>query len=259
MSYYRQGPFRPSGVSLGVPGLTPMVKAIMIASAAVWLLQFVCFRFGLDLAHGDLIPPDGARDHVFPGLGVVPAQVGYGALWQLVTYAFLHDPGDPLHILFNMLMLWMFGGELERFWGGRAFLRYYLIAAAGGGLCAALLGFLVGGPNLEQATIGASGALFGLFVAFGVVFARRTVLFMLFFPMQARTMAMILVGLSLFWVLNQKGSPVSHIAHLGGALVGYLYLKRAWRLGEFVRELRWRIRRRRFKVMSRRDPDEWIH
>jgi membrane associated rhomboid family serine protease len=82
---------------------------------------------------------------------------------------------------------------------------------------------------------------------------------MFFFPMQARTMSMILVGLSFFYLLSQPGGGVSHIAHLGGALTGYLYLKRAWKVGEFFRELRWKVRRRKFKVTSKRDPDEWIN
>jgi membrane associated rhomboid family serine protease len=251
MSYYRHGPYRPSGVSLGVPALTPMVKRILIVTVAVWLAQILLGALGLDLARGF-----GGKGY---GLGLVPDGVIHGGVWQLVTYAFLHNPMNPVHILFNMLMLWMFGGELERFWGGRAFLRYYLVCAAGGGVSATLLGLAVGGNDALTVTIGASGALFGLFVAFGVVFARRTVLFMLFFPMQARTMALILVGLNFFYLLSQPGSGVSHVAHLGGAAAGYLFLKRAWRLGEFFREMRWKFRRRKFKVMSPRDPDEWLH
>jgi membrane associated rhomboid family serine protease len=245
MSYYRHGPHRPSGVSIGVPSLTPMVKKLVIASVAIWLLQFTLYN--------------GARFDLSPLLGAVPARVVRGWLWQPLTYMFLHNPTNPVHILFNMLMVWMFGGELERFWGGKAFLRYYLVCGAGGGICATILGLIFGGDHALIPTIGASGALFGLFVAFGTVFARRTVLFLFFFPMQARTMALILVGLSFFYLLSQPGSNVSHIAHLGGALTGYLYLNRAWKLGEFYRELRWKIRRRKLKVMSPKDPDEWIH
>jgi len=245
MSYYRHGPHRPSGVGIGVPGLTPMVKKIIIANVVIWLGQMLLYK--------------GAQFDLSRWFGVVPGSVIRGYLWQPLTYMFLHNPRDAVHILFNMLMLWMFGGELERYWGGRGFLRYYLVAGAGGGLCATILGLIFGGDHARIATIGASGALFGLFVAFGIVFARRTVLFMFFFPMQARTMSLILVGLSFFYLLSQPGDGVSHIAHLGGALAGYLYLKRAWKVGEFFRDLRWKIRRRKFKVMTKRDPDEWIH
>jgi membrane associated rhomboid family serine protease len=236
-------------MSIGVPGLTPMVKLIIIVSVAVWAVQFAFGLARIDIAWG-------INGY---GLGVVPHKVVRGALWELVTYVFVHDPLGPMHVLFNMLMLWMFGGELERFWGRQPFLRYYLVCGVGGGISATLLGLAFGGGHARAMTIGASGALFGLFVAFGIVFARRTVLFMFIFPMQARTMALILVGLNLFYLFSQPGSGVSHIAHLGGALTGYLYLKRAWRIGEFFRELRWKIRRRKFKVMSPKDPDEWIH
>jgi membrane associated rhomboid family serine protease len=243
MSYYRQGPYRPSGFGLEVPGLTPYVKYLMVSSAAVWLAQLV-FRW-LD-------------QPLEPLLGVVPHDVLRGQIWQLGTYMFLHNPQDPFHLLFNMLMLWMFGGELERFWGPRGFLIYYLICGLGAGVTITLAGLATGGVEARIPTTGASGALFGVFVAYGIVFARRTVLFMLLFPMQARTMAMLLTGLSLFYLIGQPGSGVSHVAHLGGAATGFLYLKRVWRVGDLYRELRWKVRRRRFKMVPPPD-DRWVH
>jgi membrane associated rhomboid family serine protease len=173
---------------------------------------------------------------------------------------FLHDPSEIFHILLNMLMLWMFGGELERHWGSKAFLRYYLVCGIGAGILAIPYGYLVGTPALV--TFGASGAIFGLFVAYGMVFAERPVLFMLIFPMKARTMAIIMFAMVLFYTITQPRGGVSHIAHLGGGLIGFLYLKRAWRVGEFYRELKWRIRRRQFKVMSKDDGndfDRWVN
>jgi len=248
MNYYRHGPQRPSGVGIGVPGLTPMVKKIMFVTGGVWLLQLLCYFAGFDLASGK---------NWFPGLGAVPSQFIRGAIYQPLTYIFLHSPRDPMHILFNMVMLWIFGGSLERYWGARAFLRYYIVCGVGGGVAAIIMGLFVGTGKVP--TIGASGALFGLFIAFGIVFAKRTVLFMLIFPMQARVMAAIMIGLNLFYLLNSRGDGVSYIAHLGGALTGYLYLKRAWHIGEFYRELRWKIKRRRFKVMSPGNHDEYLH
>jgi membrane associated rhomboid family serine protease len=246
MSFYRQGPYRPAGVGIGVPELTPYAKGIIIASVAVWIVQFLLLvGFRIDLS---------------PVLGVVPLRVLGGWLWQVLSYVFLHDPAGPLHILFNMLMLWMFGGELERLWGGRAFLRFYLVCGAGAGVCITLAGLLSGGVAAITPTVGASGALFGLFVAFGTIFARRTILFMLFFPMQARTMVWILIGLNLYYLLSLSDSPFSAVAHLGGALTGFLYLKRAWRVADLFRELRWRIRRRKFKMVSPDEPDDrWTH
>lgn len=249
MSYYRKGPFRPGGSigGLGVPSLTPFVRALIIGTSAVWFVQLILLRAGLvDLSRF---------------LGVVPAAVIRGAVWQPLTYMFLHSPGDAFHLLFNMLLLWMFGGELERHWGSHAFLRYYLVCGAGGGLFATAMGFLPGGlPGVP--TIGASGAIFGLFIAYGMIFSERTILFMLIFPMKARTMAMIMFGITLLYTLTQPAAGVSHIAHLGGAVVGYLYLKRIWRIGELYREMKWKFQRRRFKVMpsnDRDDFDRWIH
>jgi len=253
MSYYRQGPYRPSGsgVGIAVPPFFGWVKRIVIACAAIWVVQTL-FR-GIPFA---------------VWLGVVPDLVVFrGFVWQPLTYMFLHAPGDVFHIGFNMLMLWMFGSELERTWGGRAFLRYYLACGIGGGVFAVALGLLVpafgGSPFAGQAaTIGASGAVYGLLIAFGTVFAERTVMVMLMFPMKARTMALIFFGLTFLFTISGTGGGVSHVAHLGGAVVGFLVLKRAWRVGPFLRDLRWRIRRRRFKVMppsDRDDFDRWVN
>jgi membrane associated rhomboid family serine protease len=248
MSYYRQGPHRPGGpgVTLGVPALTPMVRGIMIVCGVVWLLQILFAQFGIDLAR------------IF---GVVPARVIRGWIWQPVTSMFLHDTGSFFHILFNMLMLWMFGGELERHWGSKAFLRFYVVCGVGAGLFATVMG-LFSESAMWIATIGASGAIFGVIMAYGLVFSERVVLFMMIFPMKARTMALILFALAFFYTMSGGGSGISHVSHLGGAVVGYLYLRRAWRVGDFVRELKWKIRRRRFKVMSpddRNDPDHWVN
>jgi len=248
MSYYRQGPFRPGGggQSIGVPPVTPYLKWIMMACGGVWLLQ-ITFRFAL---HTDALEQ---------WLGVLPQKVIFGGrLWQPVTYMFLHSPTEMFHLLLNMLFLWMFGSELERHWGSRAFLRYYMICGISGGVCATLLG-LVSGPT--QVTIGASGAIFGLLAAYGIVFAERTILFMMIFPMKARTMAMIMFGIAFFYTLTQPGSGVSHIAHLGGGIGGVLYLKRVWRIGSLVREWRWKRQRKKFSVLSDKDEDydRWLN
>lgn len=249
MSFYRQGPNRPAGpgIRLGAPGLTPFIKYIMIACGVVWLIQWIVLMAkGPDLSFL---------------LGIVPAGVASGQIWQPVTYMWLHSPQDLFHLLFNMLMLWMFGGELERYWGSRGFLRYYLVCGIGSGIITFLFNYFVTGHH-QVAVVGASGAIYGLFMAYGMIFAERTVLFMLLFPMKARTMALIMFGFTFFYTLTQSGSGISHISHLGGAIVGFLYLKRAWRMGAFYRDLKWKMMRKRFKVMPPRDgddPDRWIH
>jgi len=249
MSYYRQNPYRPSGsgFSMGFPPVTPVNKAIMIACGAVWVVQFLSYS----ALGGDVLSS---------WLGLVPARVAQGWIWQLGTYLFLHDPVQPFHILFNMLLLWMMGGDLERHWGPKRYLTYYLVCGIGAGVFVTLTGLWSEGMGARYPTIGASGAIYGIILAFGIVYAERMVLFMLVFPMRARTLSWILFALAFLsnWSSRGRGG-ISHIAHLGGMVVGYLYLKRAWRVGEFAREIRWRIRRRRFRIMDRNDDDRWIH
>lgn len=241
MSYYRQPPYRPQGpgVALGLPPVTPVNRRIMIACVAVWVLQIVAGRF-VDL------------EGLF---GVSPLAVLRGSVWQFFTYMYLHSPTGPTHLLLNMLMLWMLGGDLERHWGGRRYFAYYSVCGIGAGVFVALLGLWQGDP---APTIGASGAIYGLVLAYGTIYAERIILFMMIFPMKARTLSWILFGLAFLGNWSQTGGGVSHIAHLGGMAVGYLYLKRAWRVGDLYRELRWRIRRRRLRVLPR-DDDRWIH
>ncbi len=250
MSFYRQGPSRPAGVGIAIPRLTPYVKYIIIGCTAMWIIQFVADQ-------------NGAVSRIF---GLVPDSViGRGVpgpfVWQPLTYMFLHAPPPVLqHILFNMLILWMFGSELEGLWGSQAFLRYYIVCGVGAGLSAAILGLSLPWGRPDAATIGASGAIYGLMIAYGMVFANRPILFMMIFPMRARTFAWLLFAMAFILTIDTSPGSVSHVAHVGGAATGYLYLKRAWRIRDFYRELHFRIRRRRFKVMPPDDPgDRWLN
>ena len=132
--------------SFGPGGISPTVKTLIIVCSVVFLLQ----QF-------DSIAGGGA---FISNFGLVPLQVTHhGYLWQLVTYIFLH--GGLFHILFNMLGLWMFGTDLERLWGRKAFTRFFFLCGVGGGLFKVLLN-----PSLPYPTVGASGAILGLLVAF---------------------------------------------------------------------------------------------
>ena len=106
---------------IGMPPLTPYLKIIMIVCGAVWLLQVILEFAKFNIAGLGF-------EQIF---GVMPALVVKGFVWQPLTYMFLHSPGDPLHLLLNLLFIWMFGGELERHWGSRAFLRYYVVCGVG--------------------------------------------------------------------------------------------------------------------------------
>jgi membrane associated rhomboid family serine protease len=217
------------------------VKWLLIVNIGVFVLQYLAA--GTDVGQQFLI------------LALAPAAVvRHFAIWQLVTYMFLH--GSVEHILFNMLALWMFGSDLERDWGPRTFLKYYFLCGAGAGVCDVLLHAALGSWNTH--TLGASGAVYGLLLAWGVLYPNRQVLFMLLFPMKAKYMVMIYGGLSLLGALRIN-SGVSHIAHLGGMGFGYLFLKgRFARLdtGWIKREYdAWKLRRakKRFQVYLRKN------
>ena len=155
--------------------------------------------------------------------GLIPNLVIRGHIWQLFTYMFLHSTHSLGHILFNMLALWMFGSQLEQTWGTRRFLTYYTVCGVGAGICVTIVSLLMGGSN--DSTIGASGALFGILLAYGMLFPDAIILFMLFFPIKAKYFVMIMGAIALYMSVTGGNSGVSNVAHVGGLLVGYLYLK----------------------------------
>jgi membrane associated rhomboid family serine protease len=170
--------------------------------------------------------------------GLTPADVmGRLRVWQPLTYMFLH--GGVLHLLFNMLVLWMMGGEVERLWGKREFLRYYFLC----GLGAAALAFLFAWNRL---VIGASGAIFGVMVAFAMLFPNRIIYLWFVVPVPAKYLVMILFALELFVV--GSSDTVAHFAHVGGAITGFLYLRLGLRDRLDLDDLRRRWRRRTLTV-----------
>ena len=188
-------------------------------------------------------------------------------LWQPVTYMFLH--ANFFHILFNMLGLWMFGVELERMWGTRFFVKYYAITGVGAAICTILVGLLPFAPTAityTAVTIGASGALYGLLVAYALYFPDRPILMFLLFPVPAKFFVIIIGAIS-FLSATGAGSPaVAHVAHLGGIIFGYLYLRggRGGLTAEIkYRYLKWKMNRlrRKFDVYSggRSDWDRKVH
>lgn len=152
---------------------------------------------------------------------LVPRTVVHNFTWyQLVTYLFLH--GGIWHLIFNMLTLWMFGVPLEQQWGTRRFLKYYFICGVGAGVFDVALHAILGSWNTR--TIGASGAIMGLLLAFGVLYPNQQVLMGFLFPIKAKYMVMIYAAVEL-WMSFGPNTGVSSIAHLGGMAAGYVYLK----------------------------------
>ena len=179
--------------------LPPVTQALMLICTAVFCVNY-------------FVPID-------LWLALYPLGSGRFGPWQLLSYAFLH--GDVLHLFFNMLGLWMFGGELERLWGQRRYI-YMLLASTLAAALVQLVFNMVVGPALP--TVGASGALFGLLLCYGVLFPNRTIM-PLFppIPMKARTFVIVFGALELF--LGVSGSSgVAHFAHLGGMLGAWLLL-----------------------------------
>ncbi|MBS0449277.1 MAG: rhomboid family intramembrane serine protease [Proteobacteria bacterium] len=150
--------------------------------------------------------------------------VGAGFLpWQIATYAFLHGSFD--HLLFNMLGLWMFGSELEQLWGPRRFIQFFGASV----LAAALAQLAVTAyTGSVYPTIGASGGLFGLLLAFGMIFPRRTILLFFVIPVPARILVILYGAFELFQGVYGTSAGVAHFAHLGGMLGGYLTMQ-YWR------------------------------
>jgi membrane associated rhomboid family serine protease len=201
-------------------------------------------------------------------LGLVPQDVIERRwLWQPVTYMFLH--AGFLHILFNMLGIWMFGVELERMWGTKFFLKYYAITGVGAAITTIVVGLLpyaATAPTYGMNTIGASGALYGLLVAYALYFPDRPILMFMLFPVPAKFFVIIIGAISFLSAAGAGSHAIAHGAHLGGIVFGYLYLRggRGGLTAEIkYRYLKWKMNRlrRKFDVYSggRSDWDRKVH
>lgn len=207
MSRYYRGYYggRPTYTFIGGGGLPSGVRMLIIANAAVFVLQVLdSFAGGMGF---------------LPSFGLVPAAVVERFfLWQLATYLFLH--GGFFHILFNMFVLWMFGGELERTWGTREFFRFYFVSGIGAGITTVLAD-----PGSTIPTVGASGAIYGLLLAYGLLFPDRIIYLYMIIPMPAKYFVLLIGGIAFLASLSSPGDGVAHFAHLGGMIFGFLYLR----------------------------------
>jgi len=182
--------------------------------------------------------------------GLSPSLVFHSfTVWQLFTYLFVHL--DFMHIFFNMLILWMFGTELEEHWGTREFLKYYFFCGIGAGLVTLLFNW-----NTDITLVGASGAVFGVLLAFGIRAPDRPVLFMFILPMKAIHMVLIFAGLEVFYLWSLPGDGISHLAHVSGLVFGYFYLRKYRSISRLVDEVRWRRARKKFHIISPDEEDE---
>ncbi len=242
--------------------ITPAVKLLVLVSAGVFLVQTLV----------SLLLGGTAAYRLVQWLGLIPSGVTHGLrVWQPFTYMFLH--GGLGHLLINMLMLWMFGRELELVWGKKRFLNYFFLCGVGAGLINVLVKTIpvfFGHAPWDVPTIGASGAIFGILIANAVLFPDRKIwLIPLPVTIPMRPYVAVMAAIEFFGTLGSGGDGVSHICHLGGMLVGWIYLRR----GSFLYRVRngisdWKIQRtrKRFEVYMRdhKDeppsrPDRWVN
>jgi membrane associated rhomboid family serine protease len=195
--------YRPTFAGRG-GNLPSVVKMLLISNAVIFILTFFS-------------PPVISRY-----FGLVPNSVwSQFMIWQPITYMFLH--GGFWHLAFNMFILWMFGSDLERTWGGKEFLKYYLICGIGAGLFNVVLQL-----NSLTPIIGASGAMYGILIGFAILYPNRLIYLYFLFPVKAKYLVMAFVAMEFVFSFTGRGDNIAHIVHLGGAIIGYLYLRGNW-------------------------------
>ena len=219
MNNYNQ-PYSPGGFQV----MPPAIKTLIIINIAVFLIMYLsAIAYQLFYLYGSLWPIASASE---TGMSF--------QIWQLVTYMFMH--GGFAHILFNMFALWLFGTEIENYWGTKEFTAYYFACGIG----AALLNLLttIGSP---YPTVGASGAVFGILLAFGMMFPDRYIFLYFLFPIKAKYFVAGYAAIELLMGINNSAmgsrSNIAHFAHLGGMLVGFAYIKfrqQGWSFSEWL-------------------------
>lgn len=208
-------PYSPFGG--GFTYMPPMIKNLLIINVVVFMLTFILFG-------------GNSNNFLTVYFALWPLDSGLFMPWQLVTYMFMH--GGFMHILFNMFGLWMFGVELENYWGSKRFLTYYMVTGIGAGVLHLGVQMLEGSG---APTVGASGSVYGILLAFGMMFPNRIIFVSLLIPMPAKYFVLIYGGIELFSGLTRANSGIAHFAHLGGMIFGYIMIKYWQKGGDFGR------------------------
>jgi membrane associated rhomboid family serine protease len=233
------------------------LKWLLIVNVGIFVLSYILVRVN-------------SVQVALANLRLVPSDVVHGRVWELVTYMFLHD--GISHILWNMLALWMFGVQVERLWGTTRFLRFYFLCGIFAGLTVVAAAYIFSGRDIG--TVGSSGAIYGLLMAFALMFPDSTILFGFLIPMKSKYFVMIIGGIILLesymaTIGKQPGTGVAVMAHLGGLVAGYLLL-RGSKLRVQIRQPAvaaykdWKLRRakKKFEVYLRKqnsDRDRRVH
>ena len=247
-----------SNITLSFPPFRGMVKLLVLINAAIYLVMALLRASGSGFGAAAMLM-----------LGLVPDAVMHGWVWQVVTYLFIHS--GFFHVLFNMLTLWMFGATLEQDWGSKRFREFYFFCGIGAALITMAVSYTrVLGLAPTQLTVGASGAVYGILMAFGILYGDQQ---MFLFPLPIAIKAKYVVGILAFIALAGAVSPdaggIANFAHLGGLLFGWIYVKFLPRrgLGFLFSEryygvrnsyFRWKRARaaRKFEVYMRKHNDD---
>lgn len=225
-------------------GLPKAVKSLLIANAVIHVVI--------------IFSGAGVLISIF---GLVPYLVNHKfMIWQFFTYMFLHDPIRISHILFNMFALWMFGAELEHNWGSRDFMGYYITCGIGGGLLVWFTAFFGMSISIVP-TIGASGAIFGLLVAYAMMWPDRLIFIWGIIPMKALHLVLLFGAIDLLNGFGGGGGGIAYFAHIGGGVTGFIYLKYGWRIIIHMESFMKGFKRRKFTVFDggsqqRRDSED---
>jgi membrane associated rhomboid family serine protease len=229
-------PEAPQGPGIGIWRLTPAIKWIMIANLAVYIIELLTYHWlktDAMIFHLSLTP---AR--IYPGLEI----------WQPVTYMWMHDPTSPGHIILNMFGLWMFGTILEDRWGAVGFMKFYIASGFFAGLCVFLVGHILG--KADTITLGASGAIYAVIIAFGMLFPNLRVYFLGLLPIKAKWIVYATIGGTLlYWLARTPGISIS--AHAGGMVAGALLISGWWNPRKAYRGIRALVLRRKLRVLEK--------
>jgi membrane associated rhomboid family serine protease len=216
MSYYDRDYYRPTGFG-GFSFFPPVIKKLLIINIAVFFFQQIFNNITFGGVPGWYIINRYFALNPIVGFDRFGEPYNF-QIWQLITYQFLH--GSFGHIFFNMLMLWMFGMEIENIWGSRKFLVFYLLSGIGGGLTQILFAPLLG--DVLAPTIGASAAVFGVMVAFGMMFPNRYIYIYFLVPVKAKYLIAFLILIELMSVSGF--TFIAHLAHIGGAVTAAIFI-----------------------------------
>lgn len=233
-------------VSLFGP-LTRMVKILLIANFAVFVLELIFLNWVTDTV----------VSRVILELTLRPGRVTNDFyLWQILSYAFLHSPRDPSHILLNMFMLWIFGSPLEQRWGPKRFLFFYLMCCGAGGLLTVMGSLSVVALNVSRSSfvwqllspatphLGASGGIFGLTAGFALLYREAQIYMFFVLPMKAKWLIPLELVLELLMFLTKQ--PVSYTAHIGGLVCGMFLVTGYWRPSFWWNHIQlWRLERKK--------------